>query len=816
MIITRLRNLWAIVVCLLVATTAQAQFSKTLELPVSSEKFDTMPVEFSLEAVATALSTDTTTLVAALNAWEPGTDDLFFLADPADPTVLSNDYTQGSKGGFWVLNTGVPAAWNTDGLTWYNTIGWDATADVFAINIGQMPGVAKVGDEYKPHFVLKFGGKEAAFDVTIQFVEPAAPAFELPEITCLIEKDMNVVGETEVKIEQYPRSSYDSNTVKADLTDALAKLGISDAAMVKEMLDKMLFTTLYDTASVTLGHKRDSLTNKATANGIGFWFAAVVNEGGEEYGEVASSAYSSSCKFYTEQFAFNDETNLLTCNLGQYPNSLNADEQWFANFYLVYGDKAYRLRYTLSVVAKPETGGLEDYTKVGEAEVTVQEEPDNNYTAKPIHPDMEAIAAALGCEVADITMEALDDTGAFSEAHTAQNGGFWLNMDGLVVSWGSAAYFFIEPPVANDFSTLNVGQYPNACNVDEEATASLYFVYDKKYFEYKVTLKIIAPQQIDDEFQSVVTRTIAAQTLVTTDYQCTEKYSISMEDLEAQLGTTDVTLYGLATDEAAETLGMPYSKAYSCDPKPGFWLNAAGRVSTWGDSDARVGICYADGVFTFFQYPGRNNVGDVFNTQLFLVNGSGKMITYRISLAFVEEIAHQEEVGHESIAIPVSVADQYVSFDAEAAATALGVTVADLLNEDNNCMRGMTADGVFGIASRAADGLAFKFDGTSDAESGDIFVTIEESAQNEVVLHAWSNEEVAEDFVANAVLCLEAGNKQYVYYVKFLSPKGYAEGIETIGAEASKSGVLYDLSGRRVKQPVRGLYISNNRKFIVK
>ena len=116
MMTTHFRNLLAAVVCLFAGVSAQAQFTATYEARVASG-YDTTPMEFKLTEVATTLGTDTTTLVAALNSWTAeGSEDanMFFLADPTDPTVLSDNYTQGGKGGFWVNAEGMPQAWSSD------------------------------------------------------------------------------------------------------------------------------------------------------------------------------------------------------------------------------------------------------------------------------------------------------------------------------------------------------------------------------------------------------------------------------------------------------------------------------------------------------------------------------------------------------------------------------------------------------------------------------------------------------------------------------------------------------------------------------
>lgn len=153
----------------------------------------------------------------------------------------------------------------------------------------------------------------------------------------------------------------------------------------------------------------------------------------------------------------------------------------------------------------------------------------------------------------------------------------------------------------------------------------------------------------EGEFENVQTMSFTIQTVPSKDsYSIEESFSIDTKDVENFIGTAYPELYGPASDAEAEATGSKYTNAYSCDPKPGFWITGNGRVGTLDDADARVGISYfSDGLFLFFQYPGRNNVGEVFKAELYLVNPDNKkMMTFDINVAFVEKT---EEVGINTI-----------------------------------------------------------------------------------------------------------------------------------------------------------------------
>ena len=411
----------------------------------------------------------------------------------------------------------------------------------------------------------------------------------------------------------------------------------------------------------------------------------------------------------------------------------------------------------------------------------------------------------------------LDDKDNFGGS-TANNGGWWLNSAGTVTSWGTGAAFFIEPPTANDWSVVNVGQYPNTLNVGDEVSATLNFVNGQNYYPFTITLKIVEAQQSEQNFESVATRSFALQSLLDNSYTPMDLVSIATEDIEAAIGTATPVFYGLAPDSLATQTGEVYSKKWSCDPKPGFWLAKDGRVSKWG-GESPVGICWVDNsTLRFFQYPNANSIGDTFTTQLFLVNEeTGKMITLNINLSFVESLVEKEVVGSENIILPISTLDQKVVINLSKAAEALEVTVDDLLNPDNSYLRGMKSDGTYGESWNCENGLSFGLDGGYDSY-GSIYFTIEKDG-DDVVVKIASNNAVEEEWNVSGQFCFEIGAKQFVYYFKFVSEAWYATGIsdaQRLTNSEERIKEIYDLSGRKVEKATRGFYIQDGKKFIVK
>jgi hypothetical protein len=812
MITTRIRNLLIAVVCLFAGVQAKAQFSaEATQYPTTD--YSAAAYEFKLSDVAATLGTDAATLTEAITAYigAEAPDPILFYAvvDGADQPWAAA--TEADAHGFWMNADGVPVGWGDDARFYASPNIEDAANDIFAFYCGQMPEKMQAGDVAKAMLKLKFNGKEATFALTLNVI--AKPDFNVPE-PMLLEKQLTVVGEQEKVVEQFPRGDYSSDAVNVNIAEALQLLGIDNKAGMAENVGKVIYTTWYNSGDVENGGglKKDSLTNEPTAGGHGFWYRPVMNAAGEYDGEVAAAGYGDADRFFMENYTYNAENDTLSCYLGQFPGACKENETYFACVYIIYGEKAYRIKYTLKLGEQEAGSGMSAYTKLGEEDTVVKQEPLSDWAAVQLKVDVEKIAGILGCEVSALGLVALDDKDNFGNS-TANNGGWWLTEDGRVVAYANGA-FYIEPATANDYSVLNVGHKPNTRQVGDELKASLYFTNATNYYQLNVTLQIVEPEKQEYNFESVATRTFTVQQLLDNSYTMFELGTVNVEDIESLIGTASPVLYGLNIDSVAVIKG-DYSKAWSCDPNPGFWLNKEGRVSTWGDANSIMGIVYADGLFRGCQKPNLPAVGDEFATQLFLVNEeNNKMMTVNINIAFVESLEQKEVVGQENIALPVTVDGKDIEIDLAKAATALEVTVDDLLDANNYYLRGMK-NGVYGDPQNTDNGLAFATDGSYDGY-GSIYFTIEKDG-DKVVIKIGSNDEVAADYSADGQFCFEVGTKQYVYYVKFVSEAKYEEmlnGITDTRCASPAAQRYYDLQGREVKTLQRGIYIVNGKKIM--
>ena len=526
---------------MLACIPASAQFKATVE-QYANDDYSQVGAEFTLTEVATALQTDTATLAAALDAWynydeESGAEkpaDMFFLKSG---DALVADYTTNAPGGFWISSDYQNVGYN-GGAVFYEDIWFDQEEDLFGIYLGQYPGALAEGATLTPTFVLAYGDKQATFDITY-IVKPMP---EMPAVELDINK-LEIVGNAEVTTEQYPRINYNSSAVTVNIAGAAEKLGIENdllAIILKNCLYKARVDETYQT-------KVDSLT-LATNNGG--WGREVLDMAtGDTLPEVCAAPWSNKDQYFMDTWAFDPATDTLSCKIGQYPNNLQAGDKYYTNVYIVYGSKAFVVKYNVHIVEDPNavSGDLESMTKVGTEVINVEQQPNSDYTPTYFYLNVDSIANLLGCATGEMTLMAIDNKGELSTQSTANNGGFWMTQGGVICAWGENAYFFVEPSVSNDYSKFNVGQMPGKTNVGEEGKSLMYLIAGNNYYELDITLAIIGEPEVEVEFESVATRNFTVQQLLNTGYAWSDQTAaIPFDQIDALIGTTEPVLYAIS------------------------------------------------------------------------------------------------------------------------------------------------------------------------------------------------------------------------------------------------------------------------------
>ena len=796
---------------MLACIPASAQFKATVE-QYANDDHSTVVAEFTLTEVATALQTDTATLAAALDAWynydaESGAEkpaDMFFLKSGDN---LLADYNTNAPGGFWMTSDYQIIAYG-EGAAFYEDIWFDQAEDFFGIYLGQYPNALKDGATLTPTFVLVYGDKQATFDITY-IVKPMP---EMPAVELDINK-LEIVGSAEVTVEQYPRINYNSSAAYVNIAGVAEKLGI-DNDLLSIVLKNCLYKARVDETYQT---KVDSL-RLATDNG-GWGIEVLDMATGDTLPEVCAAPYSNKCQYYMDTWKFDPATDTLSCNIGQYPYNLEVGDKYYTNVYIVYGNKAFVVKYNVHIVEDPNANNnpeLESMTKAGTSVYRVEQQPTTDYSTSAIMVNVDSIAEVMGCATGDMTLMAIDNKGELSTSSTANNGGYWMTQGGIICAWGTNAYFFVEPASSNDYSQLNTGQMPGNTAIGEEGHTILYLVAGNSYYELDITLAIVEPKKSDVEFVSVATRSYVVQALDETYIWSTKTASIPFAQIDELIGTVEPVLYALNIDSIAAKTGDKYTKDYTMGEKPGFWVTEDGRKTAWNNNSpwgiTGLNSTSENFVIQCIQMDGFGVAGDSYTGEFYLVNEeTGKMITIKLTYQIVDEIIDSEVVGEEWINLPISLDDNLVDFDFAKVATALGLETVEALF-DGYYAKGMKADGTY---SEGVDilnnGLSFNASGAYEEYASYGVLVTEDFTQ----FLTFSNDDIEGTFKLEVTMCFQIDSKCYVIHITLLDEESYLAGIEGINAD-NKAGKIYNLQGQEVAAPAKGIYIMNGKKVVIK
>ena len=109
-------------------------------------------------------------------------------------------------------------------------------------------------------------------------------------------------------------------------------------------------------------------------------------------------------------------------------------------------------------------------------------------------------------------------------------------------------------------------------------------------------------------------------------------------------------------------------------------------------------------------------------------------------------------------------------------------------------------------------GFSFDENGVAVADMDDATFTVGYTEDGTMRAYVFSDDNL--DKVYNTVLYARYNNRYYAFNITIGDEDAVA--IKTVDTENVKSQRIYDLSGREVTAPSKGIYIRNGKKFIVK
>lgn len=828
----------------LLSLSANAQYNKTVSQYPNSA-WGIVQASFKLTDVAQTLGTDTTTLVNALKTWyetntaegaTPSGDAMFQAY--VDDALVPNDASSynGNFNGIWFGKDGTLQPYG-ENAAYHAESSWDATEDDFSIVLVQYPGAFAGGETNTKKFALTFGGKTATFDITYNINAPA----DVPAPATLLRSEfaekMTKVGETSVKVVRTDVQGFEASALKVDAKEIAEKLGLDYEKFSTMSINKLIYTIGYDATNG--GIANDTLTNTSTAAAPGFWYRTTIYAQGEEHqGEespvLGAAGYGDNDKIYIEAFKFDGDS--ITCNLGQFPGKLNADDKLTAPIYIMYGDKYYLINYNVECEAAA-AASISEMENTGNVDVELEfNQFTGDYGVVYKELDLEAIKAALGVTADDaISFKVAKDEETFYPGNTDAGAyGYWLDGESHKTAWkdGENSPLFVTWEGSGKPGKIGVGLFAGLhTKAGTSHSAKVYYVAGNKYYTVTIKCNVIEKEQAaHSSWKVVATKKVAKQVIASADAYISDNnqtsFTISAEECQQLLGTASPTLYCDLADtlQVDGKLYAPYS-VYACDPKPGVWLGKNGQGHLWsGNAECPVGICWlkseANGLpvgdFAVYQVPNINKTGDTFKASIYLVNEETyDMIKFDVNISFVAAIESAETVGTENLSV-VSSKDEDKSFklDLTKAADALGVSVADLLNDENGYFKVQTPSGTFtNVNITPTSGYTFDKDGTYNA-GGDGAFGIAYNADSEVWdVYGNNTTSIEEDtWKIPSTFCFEVNGKQYVYNITIMDVETYTTGIESVKSDNGKQSKIYNLQGIEIAKPVKGqLYIQNGK-----
>jgi len=830
----------------MVSMVANAQYKAELTTdPV--EGYIAGYVNFDPVELATALATDTAALHAAIDAGGA------FYIKTADGK--SNAYT-GNTNEFWMNNEGAPVAYG-DGKWYcgilYEPAGSDAESgetwsDSVYISFGQMPNTFKniyTDSKLTTTTYLVVGDKEVSFELIQNINAAPEPTLQAP-VTEL--SKLNIVKEYTLELPFKLGKKYEGDTYTATLEGIYEALGVSQAELDASVADHVLTQTVTSTPILNeVGEETgeyiyalsDNLAQPSAA-AVDAWYGRYINydeaSGEEEPLDISAPMGwgAGHNTFYTQSVTLAEGVYSIVS--GQFPGNLVEGDTDYTYHYIVVGDKAVKVKIQVKIIV-PEQVDPNDMVKAGESSIDVEAKIDNNYATKSFTINMEEIVAALGCTTADFDdVFAYAQDGSISDNHTEGSGGFYYNADGKIEDWGAnAACFIARTSTSLEDGKFSIGQMTGAfTDITENAIVKpqLIFQYGAKFWVVTVNYTVLAPGQEGEvetpKYKKVAQDAIQIQIVPSADtYAWGTTTQLDLDYIAGKIGTTDFAIYTDKYEAPAEEGGEPtffFDNTYNCDPKPGFWYgatvyeNAEGQniVTNVGWGTNSFGLTYADGVITWYQFPGQRSVGDEFNANLYAVNeATGEYVQYFLNVLYVEEVAPEAEVvlkEEAEIAVKESDFDEegYIVYNIPTA----GIYEALGLNDE-----------LIDAATLLVAKSAFMFTPVAAGEDAlfnkDGFAIGEEEIDNLNVMGHFSTENGLQFIIDAQELTFEKGSEdcavirfaieydgkraQAVY--TFLSEDSPISGIEGTEAESSEAVEYYSLTGVKLDAPQKGVNI---------
>lgn len=784
-------------------------------------------VDFKLSEVAAQLQCTPAQLVDALderaansdgNPNKYSTDGFFEL----ETSTVAYTFHSEQYGGFEMTKDGDFCSWDNANSIWGVYIhDWDITEDRLSFTVCQVPSNAfPKGVTAHGIVSINLNGGKATFEFTFTVDYPEG-IDKVPQTDL---SKLNIVGETTYEITQelkQANNEWGSENYWIPLNGVADALGMTSEYM-QQVFKDMLHVKTFNEEANDWGELSN---NGGAVPAPGFYFCGGVKFEGEEEEsmECRNGLYRDNNIFWIMGMQYVDDDNgqWLYCGIGQTLNAIKPGQTRYGDVYFVYGDNAYILHLSLTI---PNMTPITDLTKVGgQIWTVVNRDPRKTWNElEYLDLNLDSIAALFTTQMGkavtpeDFVLTGNNAAGGITTSYTADNSdenhvhGFWMTLEGIVQSYSDAS-FYVNYYDAD--ARMGLGNKPNAFNGGEMCTGSLYLVVDgTHYYEVKVNMSVMNPQYTFEDCEIIDYNMIVKLVPSASAWEIGQTF---MQDAEMLLGNSGI-LYGV---DASGNITTAYSVSEATTyGGGGFWMSAEDEnhyayAASYAD-DGAFAMWYYESYIHWFTVPGFRQPGE-YSTAVFYIADlwNGKALKLNVTLKFVDKIVEIKPVAQEDLTLK---ARNPNGDDFDEVALNLSRCCEELVCTEDELLE----NGEWKVVDTMGDLVAANFDdmyGFAFNEKGEAIEDIEQAVFTlgfiDGGIRSWVVDDANVNNVYTTVLYMEYNNKLYAFNITIGEDDSAVKGID---ADPVKNNRIYDLAGREVTQPTKGLYIQDGKKFFVK
>ncbi len=390
--------------------------------------------------------------------------------------------------------------------------------------------------------------------------------------------------------------------------------------------------------------------------------------------------------------------------------------------------------------------------------------------------------------------------------------------------------------------TYDGTEFHEAATADVVTDGSVtYYVNSKEYVEPDPTFTIETCEQVAEKDIEVTlsyhcgsSRTLSRYVDDDDSNSGDNKHNVvtdfNADSVNALIGTTSPQYFvQTKTTDAAGNDSITFTEATAgfsstefSSNDGGSWLTKDGYTGSYGSS-APWGFSHKDCKIEWWKYaPDQFTDNEISTTKIWLANlVTGKRIQYNVTATWVRSIVKAAEVGSQDLVLAARAADgvsaDEIEFDITPIADSLGLSIEEF-NELAEWKAVTTTGAITADNYIEPDGFAFTADGRTTDTGEEVFYAGYNADEGTFNSYVIDDANIETDYTATIYVYYES--KRYTLNIVVTKdPDAYkdATGINAIaGNKAADNDAIYDLSGRVVKNPTKGIYIKHGKKYMVK